>query len=188
MLSEFDAELHLKYLQLALTRIDILIRREVRRWQLAGQAPADTFRGLYVSEGEVAALLNRPLAGNWGELAALDADEVQAFAKAEADVAQAGQIFLEQMKQQGQVSRLRQVAQTFGLNAFEVDTLLICLAPTLDLRYERFYGYLQDDVSHQAVFEVAREKVLSLPLTFTALGYMPVRKLAGLGVQMGALQ
>lgn len=29
----------------------------------------------------------------------------------------------------------------------EVDLLLICLAPELDLRYEKLYAYLQDDVT-----------------------------------------
>jgi hypothetical protein len=33
------------------------------------------------------------------------------------------------------------------LSPFEVDALLICLAPEIDLRYERLFGYLQDDVT-----------------------------------------
>ncbi|MBN1581404.1 MAG: hypothetical protein JXA89_11945 [Anaerolineae bacterium] len=33
-------------------RIDVLIQRRVRRWQIAGQDPADAFRGLYVSDFE----------------------------------------------------------------------------------------------------------------------------------------
>ena len=33
------------------------------------------------------------------------------------------------------------------MTPFDVDALLICLAPELDLCYERFYSYLQDDVT-----------------------------------------
>jgi SpoVK/Ycf46/Vps4 family AAA+-type ATPase len=39
------------------------------------------------------------------------------------------------------------LASVFHLNFFELDTLLICLAPLLDVKYEKFYSYLQDDVT-----------------------------------------
>ena len=37
----------------------------------------------------------------------------------------------------------------YGLDAFETACLLIALAPELDLRYERVYAYLQDDVTRK---------------------------------------
>jgi AAA+ superfamily predicted ATPase len=42
---------------------------------------------------------------------------------------------------------LEELARTFGLSDFDVDVLLVALAPELDLRYERLYAYLQDDVT-----------------------------------------
>jgi len=63
-----ELELSLGHLQAELARIDILIRRAVRRWQLAGQDSADTFRGLYVSDAEAAHLLQRPFGSNWGQI------------------------------------------------------------------------------------------------------------------------
>jgi SpoVK/Ycf46/Vps4 family AAA+-type ATPase len=39
------------------------------------------------------------------------------------------------------------LASVFHLNFFELDTLLICLAPLLDAKYEKFYSYLQDNVT-----------------------------------------
>jgi SpoVK/Ycf46/Vps4 family AAA+-type ATPase len=42
--------------------------------------------------------------------------------------------------------RLREL---FGLTDFDLDVLLVALAPELDLRYERIYGYLQDDVTRR---------------------------------------
>jgi AAA+ superfamily predicted ATPase len=44
-------------------------------------------------------------------------------------------------------SRIAWLAQAFGLSVFDVDLILIALAPELDLRYERLYAYLQDDVT-----------------------------------------
>jgi hypothetical protein len=142
-------DLNLRYLQAELARIDVLIRREVRRWRLAGQEPADTFRGLYVSEAEVDSLLARSLSTNWGQTVALSAEETQAFVAAENRAKYQIQAIFEEAQLQGQTLRLAQLATSFGLDRFEVDTLLICLAPSLDLRYERLYGYLQDDVTRK---------------------------------------
>src|SRR4051812_14811684 len=51
---------NLRYLQAELARIDVLLRREVRRWVLAGQDPNDDYRGLYVTQLEAQQLLDRP--------------------------------------------------------------------------------------------------------------------------------
>jgi len=46
-------------------------------------------------------------------------------------------------------SRLEALREAFELTAFDLDLLLIALAPELDLRYERLYAYLQDDVTRR---------------------------------------
>jgi hypothetical protein len=38
------------------------------------------------------------------------------------------------------------LAAAFGLSGFDLDVLVMAVAPELDLRYEPLYGYLQDDV------------------------------------------
>lgn len=140
-------DLSLSHLEAELTRIDISLRRQVRLWQLAGQDPADAFRGLYVSDHEVEALLDRPLAGHWGGTVRLSAVEEEAFsrAKRQADLQARG--LAESARCQGQPVRLAQLAGAFSLDRADLDILLIALAPALDLRYERLYGYLQDDVT-----------------------------------------
>jgi SpoVK/Ycf46/Vps4 family AAA+-type ATPase len=45
--------------------------------------------------------------------------------------------------------RLEQLTCLFHLEAFEQDAFLVCLAPDIDVRYERLYSYLQDDVSRR---------------------------------------
>lgn len=45
--------------------------------------------------------------------------------------------------------RLDELARLFQLSELEVGILLLCLAPELDLRYERLYAYLQDNVTHK---------------------------------------
>ncbi|MEW5960307.1 MAG: hypothetical protein AB1801_21485, partial [Chloroflexota bacterium] len=147
--SSIETDLSLSQLQAELARIDLLIHRQVKLWQLAGQDPADTFRGLYISDTEANLLLARPFSGHWGQTAMLAPEEDRAFAEAEAQATGLTRSLVEMAQSQEQTLRLTHLAAAFGLDRFELDTLLVCLAPTLDLRYERLYGYLQDDVTRK---------------------------------------
>jgi hypothetical protein len=144
-----QAEIDLQHLQAELARIDVLIRREVRRWQLAGQDLSDGFRGLHVSGAEAESLLARPFGASWGQTITLERKEARVFADGQAQAARQAKALAETARQQGQRTRLERLAEAFGLDRFELDTLLICLAPTLDLRYERLYAFLQDDVTRK---------------------------------------
>jgi AAA+ superfamily predicted ATPase len=88
----------------------------------------DPFRGLHISEDEVQRLLARePLSLSLN--GAANGDDAADHA--------------------GDASPLHWLAQAFELTAFDTDVMLIALAPELDLRYERLYGYLQDDVTRR---------------------------------------
>jgi len=147
MNNAIGSELDSIHLQAELACLDVLIQREVRRWQIAGQNPNDTFRGLHLTESEAQRLLARPLATSWGQTASLPPAEAAAFDQAEAAARAHIEDALRQVQAQGRLTRWQHLAQTFGLDRFARDTLLICLAPALDLRYERLYSYLQDDVT-----------------------------------------
>jgi len=149
MFASQETQLNLQHLQAELARIDALIRHQVRRWQRAGQDPSDAFRGLYVSDAQADGLLARPFGSHWGQAAILTAQEIQAFHEAETQATRQAQALVETVHQQGGLLRLEHLAHAFDLNRFDMNTLLICLAPTLDLRYERLYGYLQDDVTRK---------------------------------------
>jgi hypothetical protein len=142
-------DLDLRYLQAQLSRLDVLLGREVRRWQLAGQDPHDAFRGLYVSDDQAGALVARPFGTSWGRIVPLPPDEEQAFREAVDLADRCARSLADAARQSGHTLRLEHLATGFGLDRFDLDILLICLAPTLDLRYERLYGYLQDDVTRK---------------------------------------
>ncbi|MCB0208687.1 MAG: ATP-binding protein [Anaerolineae bacterium] len=148
-LSESESNLDFDYLQAELARIDLMIRRQIHLWQLAGQDPNDSFRGLYVSDADVAGMLNRPLGGNWGQGVALSPEEAKLFGKAKAKAEAESNNLMQLATDQGQTLRLLTLASAFNLDRFAVDVLLIALAPTLDLRYEKVYAYLQDDVTRK---------------------------------------
>ncbi|HEY4866626.1 MAG TPA: ATP-binding protein [Candidatus Dormibacteraeota bacterium] len=120
-------------------RLDVVLRR-VRAavdWRRAGDPdPLDRFRGLHISPAQVEALLGLPPAP-----APADQESAALLARveAEADVAEAA----------GADLRLRRLARSFGLDALEVELMLVALAPDLDSGFETLYAYLQDDVSRR---------------------------------------
>jgi SpoVK/Ycf46/Vps4 family AAA+-type ATPase len=135
----------LQHILAELERVDLLIRIQVWRARQIQQLD-DEFQGFYISEREVDALMAEP-AGlpRWAtEPGPISMAEVQTtlermttgIAERKAESARLG-ISL----------RLEELVRLFRLAPFEIDVLLICLAPELDLRYERLYAYLQDDVT-----------------------------------------
>ena len=143
------SDLSLEHLQCEMRRVDLLIQRQVRRWQMAGQDAQNRFRGLYVSDQDAEGLLERPFGTNWGQLVALPADEERGYAQEDARLEELRLEIEAQAAQSGEKLRLHQLRDAFGLRPLEEDILLIALAPALDLRYERIYGYLQDDVTRK---------------------------------------
>lgn len=59
----------------------------------------------------------------------------EAFARAEAQAARQAQAVAQRAQAGGEVPRLMRLQSAFGLDRFELDALLIYLAPALDLRY-----------------------------------------------------
>jgi hypothetical protein len=115
-------------------------------WQVAvtratyGALADDEYRGLYVPDAEVEVLraespaLPDDLAAQRAEFDAERAEiERRAWTAAEA----------------GEESPLLRLGRLFGLDAFARDTIVLALAPELDLRYERLYAYVQDDVTRK---------------------------------------
>jgi hypothetical protein len=114
----------------ALLRLDRLLRAAVSSANTAGEkgVAADFYRGLEIRPEDVERALGaqpgQPLferTGNHPDRMAL-AHDVPAF---------------------------QWLAETFGLPGFDLDVILLTLAPEIDLRYERLYAYLQDDVTRK---------------------------------------
>jgi SpoVK/Ycf46/Vps4 family AAA+-type ATPase len=50
---------------------------------------------------------------------------------------------------QGIFLTLPQCASLFGLSDFEVQVVIVCLAPEVDKKYDKLYAYLQDDITRK---------------------------------------
>lgn len=156
----------LEHLLAEMEWVDVQIRALVARVR-AEQADDDHFRGLYLSEQRVDALLAAPLgapswlvAGTGGDL-----DLPSRIARLREQIAVRRQASLDA----GIDLRLERLRSRFGLSDLDVGVLLICFAVGMDTRYERLYAYLQDDVTKTRP---------SVDLVLNLLEPDPVRRLA----------
>ncbi len=146
---ESDKSFNLSFLYLNLLRIDLFIRSAMRRWELAGQDISEKFRGLFVSEETIQDILRQPIGGNWGSIAVVSPEEVQQFEQLQLQVNEEIINKRKEAKEKDINLRLDQFANIFNLTDFELDIFLTCLAPSLDTRYEKIYGFLHDDVTNK---------------------------------------
>ncbi|TEB07880.1 ATP-dependent zinc metalloprotease FtsH [Pelotomaculum schinkii] len=115
-----------------LRRLDRVIEKAADLAQAAygPQAAADPYRGLYINRDEVRRLLDRepgaPLL--WCGDEHIGGSQPQSFMEG---------------------SRMAWLKEAFGLTHFDLDIIIIALAPELDARYERLYAYLQDNVARR---------------------------------------
>lgn len=133
-------ESSLEHLLARLEQIDLKIRAQVARFR-SMQREDEQFRGLYVSEQQVDALLAAPLAmPAWLLEQSPNAEHHTAIARRIAEHESA-------TIEAGTELRLARLATMFSLDPLDIDILLVCLAAELDTRYEKLYAYLQDDVT-----------------------------------------
>ena len=120
-------------IEAALARLDWILGYAIQaaREDFGDQAGRDNYRGLYISPEDIRRILARkPGAGLFKISAQKSPPQVWGHAS-------------------GTASSFAALQRLFGLSAFEIDVVLLALAPELDVRYERLYSYLQDDVTRK---------------------------------------
>ena len=125
--------LQLEVLESALQRLDHLLEDALKSLQSAPTSEsAHLFRGLYITREDVTSLVSQPVG----------VPQFRASERARTD----RDHLVDDLPPQ---SSLAWLVGAFGLSGFDVDVVLLALAPELDLRYERIYAYLQDDVTRK---------------------------------------
>lgn len=114
----------LRYLLARAVTVEQRVRRAVETRRAIDPDPDDAFRGLYLTEENVARLLDEEGSRSFPPL---DDEPPEDLAS----------------------SRLTTLATEFGLTPLDIEILLIALVPDLDDRFEAFYGYLNDDVTRR---------------------------------------
>lgn len=117
----------LKELQSTIVHIHPIVESAVSRAHEAGYDPANALQGLVISDEEVARYLQEtPLASPWMSDVIADLPPLEPRS-----------------------ALLQTLVALFQLTDIDLYILLLCLAPELDLRYERVFSYLQDDVNQK---------------------------------------
>ncbi|MFF1649385.1 ATP-binding protein [Streptomyces sp. NPDC058240] len=109
-----------------LSHVEQRVRNAVALRRAADPQPDDPYRGQYLTP----------------EAAARIVESRDAFAPVPAHGS-------EPSPQSPPGSRIRQLAEDFGLVPLDVDLLLVAMAPDIDNRFERLYGYLNDDLTRR---------------------------------------
>jgi len=128
------------------------VRRLVAERRSTDVDPDDPYRGLYISDAEADAL-----AAEQGERAATSRWEPMRSP----EVPPVG-------------TRLGDVARAFELDAFDLDLLMIVVAPDVEPRFEKLYGYLHDDITR-------RRPSVGLALELTGHGFADAAARSHLG-------
>lgn len=130
--------------------VEARVRAMVEHRRRDDPAPDDPFRGLYLTDDDVDRLLAARAPGPPRDDEAVREVE-QACTTA------------------GTPSRLRELQRACGLSDLDVEILLAALVPDLDARFERLYGYLNDDVTRRrATIGLALEIGAARPTAVTA--------------------
>ena len=118
------------------------VRRLVQNRRAQDANPDDAYLGLYVSDAEAETL------------SAEDGERLE----------RARWVAMESLDVPPRGTRMGDMASAFGLDAFDLDVLTIVVAPDLEPRFERLYGYLHDDLTR-------RRASIGLALELTGRGF-----------------
>ena len=131
----------LRHLLGRLGALEAAVRASVEARRAVDPDIDDPFRGLYIGADDVDRLLGdpreRPAVGRATDPAVGDTSRHRAESAADGDEAAGADV------------RLRSLRCRAGLDALDEEILVVALAPDVDHRFERLYGYLHDDVTRR---------------------------------------
>ncbi len=134
-----DAAEHLSF---ELARLELRLERQVLRLRAAQVLNEDPFRGLYIADSQVDALLT-----DSGKAPPATGVEALGLRLGKLDQERAER--LDASREAGVKLPLLHLADIFDLDSLEQEAILIALAPEVDRRYETLYAYVQNDVTRK---------------------------------------
>ncbi len=133
---------NLEHLHHELYRLDLLIKKAVQQFRAScRQNNPLEFQGLYISDDEI----DHSMLEQDEHLKQTHSESQTKILDLHAEIQQR----VAQTEATNITLRLPYLQKVFGLSLFETDLLLLAIAPEIDLRYQRLYAYLQDDVSRK---------------------------------------
>lgn len=143
-LSYDDSFDHL-YDELGLLNLRLL--RELRIRKNLNHETQDATKGFFVTEEEVLSILQSS-AGM--ESIKMNAPEIDSIDKTIEELSSEIAAKISNTGSNVEFFPLVRLSRVFGLTPFELGALIIAIAPEIDRRYERVYGYFNDDITKKA--------------------------------------
>jgi DNA polymerase III delta prime subunit len=135
-----------------LNRLALFVKRQIYKFRMAsngdGRANSD-LAGLYIDDAEIDELLAQSIYFNCHQLTA---EQKAILNRLDEEIEAISQYIYQRQaasQQQGVRLRLLEIMTSFQLTQLERDIIVICLALEIDPNYERFYAYLQDDITRK---------------------------------------
>ncbi len=125
-----------------LKRVDLLIQREIVVFRRGRTANGEWDRLAAITDDEVATLLRSE---KTEEISAEEIDLLERLARLDGEIKER----VSATTAAGNPLPLPALSRIFRLSPLETELLVIALAPELDRRYERLFGYLHDDMTRK---------------------------------------
>ena len=134
-----------------LARLDLLLQLEVLKSRKSlPEKPQDAFKGVFLSDQEIDDILQEKRSNPEKQnLESKNNTQLGCFVNAIENLQNRISHKKKASLAKGIYLALPQLCHLFGLSSFEEQSVLICLAPALDRKYEKLYAYLQDDITRK---------------------------------------
>jgi len=141
----------LEHLLVEMKRMELKLHLQVIKLrQGSDQTGDEQFRGLYISDDEIDKIVGslpfQTEQSSYQPDNSAVASLAQSLKQLEEDIAEKEKESL----RRGLTLRLCELRRLFYLSKFDVDVILACILPELDLKYQKIYAYLQDDVTKKS--------------------------------------
>lgn len=136
---------HHEYLEMEFHKLDVLLNIYTRsfRKRMSQMNKLATSSEVYISDAEIDFLLGNTLEKS----ETLDSND-ELFAKQE-KLDELIKLRLDLTFKVGRQLALPRLCQIFKLSNYELQLILLCLAPELDAKYDTIFAYLQDDIARK---------------------------------------
>src|SRR5262249_17284170 len=127
------------YVNQEIALLKLRLRRELRYlMRESGRSQLDQLQGLVVTEKEILGILTDRSFDVTESVTEIDA-QIEQLEKQRASRFLSATI----------TPALGRLSESFGLNRFEQQCLILCMAPEIEPKYSRAYAFLQDDVTQK---------------------------------------
>ena len=142
---------NIDHIMAELGRVELLIQFHLRNVRRNNEnSKNNTLQGLYISETEIDTIINTAGQMKEEEIASSQDPDLYRLVDSLDQLKNDISVKVKESLRRGITLRLYSLKQLFQLSEFDIDVLLLCLLPEINLKYQQVYAYLQDDVTQKS--------------------------------------